>query len=152
MNIQLGNTTSPQRKIYKNFTVGTTKSVTFKNDEDVVNPTLLMTYESGIDRYNYAYIEQLHRYYWIASIKELTGRMCELQLKCDVLMTYKPDIADTTLTIVRKGTGGSSMIPDTKLPLYPYRDLVVVQFEENKFFSGSFSEATPCFVLNVAGK
>lgn len=152
MNIQLGNTTSPQRKIYKTFTVGTTKDVTFKNDEDVVNPTLLMTYTTGIDQYNYAYIPQLNRYYWVASIKEVTGRMCELQLKCDVLMTYKPDINNTTLTIVRKGTGGSSMIPDTKLPLYPYRDLAIVRFEESPFFNGTFNKSTPCFVLNVAGK
>ena len=150
MNIQLGNTTSPQRKIYKNFTVGTTKSVTFKNDEDVVNPTLLMTYTDGIDRYNYAYIEQLHRYYWIASIKEVTGRMCELQLKCDVLMTYKPYIMNQDFVIKRRSGSGSTMIPDSNLPLNPYRDMRVIKFP-NSFFETE-DENSQCFVLTVAGK
>lgn len=149
MQITLGNTTSPQRKIYKNFTDQVNYTVNFKDDEDVVNPVLIMTYVSGIDRFNYAYIPQLHRYYWVTDVQELIGGMCALYLKCDVLMTYKPDIDASELLLTRLGTGGSTMIPDSKLPIAPYRDISIVEFEEKPF---TYSKASDVFVLCVAGK
>ena len=149
MIITLGNTTSPQRKIYKNFTDTQNYTVTFRDDEDVVNPVLLMNYVSGMDRYNYAYISQLHRYYWVTNIEEMIGGVCALYLKCDVLMTYKPTIDDSELMLTRIGTGGSTMVPDNKLPIAPYKEIVLAKFDKNPFV---FTKASDCFVLTVAGK
>ena len=151
MEIQLGNTSSPQRKIYKEFVVATTKTIHFLDTENAVSPNVVLAYSSGIDRYNYAYIPQLHRYYWVNAISEVIGGMCTLTLQTDVLMTYKPDIMDTTLMIVRKSTGGSGMIPDSQLPLYPYKNLKVIEFDNKPFFN-NFDENTQCFCLTVAGK
>ena len=152
MEIQLGNTTSPQRKIYKNFTVGVTKTVQLLDTEDVCNPQLVLTYTSGIDRYNYAYIPQLHRYYWVEHISEVVGGMCTLTLRVDVLMTYKPAIDDTNLMIKRGSNGTVGMIPDNQLPLMPYRDLMVIKFEEEPFFANDLTQYSPCFVLAVGGR
>lgn len=151
MNIQLGNTTSPQRKIYKDFTVGVTKTIRFLKDENVCAPKVLLDYAVGIDRYNYAYIPELHRYYWVSEITEVTGGMCMLVLNVDVLMTYKPEIDNADLMISRSTSIGTSMIPDSKLPLYPYKAVRYAQFEEAPFFN-NLNDATPCFILNVAGK
>ena len=152
MEIQLGNTTSPQRKIYKNFTVGVTKTVQLLDTEDVCNPRLVLTYTAGIDRYNYAYIPQLHRYYWVEHISEVVGGMCTLTLRVDVLMTYKPAIDDTNLMIKRGSNGTVGMIPDNQLPLMPYRDLMVIKFEEEPFFADDLTQYSPCFVLAVGGR
>ena len=155
MQIQLGNTTSPQRKIYKNFTVGVTKTVQLLDTEDVCNPQIVLTYNPDdtvtVDRYNYAYIPQLHRYYWVEHISEVIGSMCTLTLRVDVLMTYKPDIANTDLMVVRSSTDGSGMIPDVNLPLYPYKETRYIKFDKSPFFNG-FTDQTRCFILNVAGK
>lgn len=157
MQIQLGNTTSPQRKIYKNFTVGVTKTVQFLDTEDVCNPQVVLTYNANdtptpVDRYNYAYIPQLHRYYWVEHISEVVGGMCTLTLRVDVLMTYKPAIDDTNLMIKRGSNGTVGMIPDNQLPLMPYRDLMVIKFEEEPFFENDLTEQSPCFVLAVGGR
>jgi len=151
MEIQLGNTSSPQRKIYKDFIVATTKTIHFLDTENAVSPNVVLAYSTGIDRCNYAYIPQLHRYYWVKTISEVIGGMCTLTLQTDVLMTYKPDIMDTSLMIVRKSTGGSGMIPDSQLPLYPYKNLKVIEFDNKPFFN-NFDENTQCFCLTVAGK
>lgn len=152
MTINLCNTTSPQRKIYKELTEGITKTITFRDSENVCNPVVLLTYSAGIDRYNYAYIPQLHRYYWIMGIEELIGGMCALTLKVDVLMTYKPEIMDTNLMLKRKGIDGIGMIPDEQLPLYPYKDLKVIKFEGQPFIDDSLTEHSPCFLLTVGGR
>lgn len=158
MDVIIYTTTSPQKKIYKQLdNAHTISNVHFKDDENVVNPVLIFTYSSnldvnvgGIDRYNYAYIQQLHRYYWITSIEVLKGGMCALYLKCDVLMTYKPDLANTDLMISKKSSG-SGLLPDKELPLYPYQALKVIKFDKDPFFD-NFTDSTPCYVLNVAGK
>ena len=156
MEIQLGNTTSPQRKIYKNFTVGVTKTVQSLDTEDVCNPQVVLTYNANdtptpVDRYNYAYIPQLHRYYWVEHISEVVGGMCTLTLRVDVLMTYKPAIVDTVLMIKRSSTAGTGMIPDNQLPLMPYRNLQVIKFEGTPFFD-HLTRDDPCFVLAVGGR
>ncbi|WP_294242420.1 hypothetical protein [Pseudobutyrivibrio sp.] len=153
MTLILYNTTSPQRKINKTLTNAYTVTFSLKGDANVVSPVVLLKYISGIDRFNYAYIEEFHRYYWITDIHELIGGVTELTLRCDVLMTYKPDVLAANLSMIRKGKGGLSMIPDTNYPLYPYRDMKVIKFvPEVPVLTDTMDEYTKCFVLTVAGK
>lgn len=153
MTIYLYNTESPPRKVYKQLdNEYQIDNVVFKDTEDVVNPVLLLHYTQNIDRtrYNYAYIPSLHRYYFINSFQVLTGQVVAISLQCDVLMTYKPFIDNSDLNIVKIGTGGSTMIPDSGLPLYPYKDLKIIKFPTTPFFN-NLTHQTSCFVLIVAG-
>lgn len=150
MTLTLYNTTSPQRKINKTLTNAYTVTFSLKGDANVVTPVIFLKYVSNIDRFNYAYIAEFHRYYWIEDIHELIGGVTELSLRCDVLMTYKPDILGANLAMIRKEKGKLSMIPDTSYPLYPYRDMKVIKFEKD--LSSTMDSHTQCFVLTVAGK
>lgn len=152
MTIELSTTTSPQRKIIKTLSNTITREIQLKDDNNVCTPTVLLTYVRNIDRYNYAYIPALHRYYWIDSITEMVGGICALSLKVDVLMTYKPDILDAYLMLKRKTTDGIGMIPDSQLPLMPYKDLKVIKFESEPFFSKDLTRYSPCYVLAVGGR
>lgn len=155
MTITLYNTSSPAKKIYKtlenNYEIS---GVVFLDSEDVVNPVLLLSYTTNIDRtrFNYCYIPDLHRYYFITGFEVMTGQVVAISLHCDVLMTYKPYLVDQNINIVRKGSGGSTMIPDNNLPIYPYKDMKVIKFDSTPFKSNEFNSGTRCFVLNVAGK
>lgn len=151
MTLKLYNTTSPQRKIYKSLSNETSVTMHLKDENDVCNPVVLLRYVQNIDRFNYAYIVELGRYYWIDAITEIPGGVTSLHLKVDVLMTYKPELANTTLMIKRKSKGGSTMITDNCLPLYPYKELKTIKFENEPFFK-DFTDYTRCFILNVAGK
>ena len=147
--LYLYNTSSPQRKIYKTLTNEKVVNVTFRDTENVVSPVVLLTYIQGIDRYNYAYIPELHRYYFIESINELIGGVCALSLRCDVLMTYKPYIMNEDFSIIRRGDKGLTMIPDTSYPLYPYRNLKVIKFPVE--IGDELQEHSPCFCLTLIG-
>ncbi len=152
MEIKLYNTQSPQKKINKVLTNEKTIQITMKDNENVVTPTVLLTYITGIDRYNFAYIPQLHRYYFITSYEEIIGGICAVQLKCDVLMTYKPYIEQYKALIVRKEDGGLSDIPDTRYPLKPNKNMRIIEFTTNAFESDEFTDNSQCFLLEVAGK
>lgn len=66
--------------------------VFFKSQTDIINPVLTLKKDDTIFNYNYAFIEQLKRYYFINDIKVFPNNIYEVQLSIDVLQTYKDDI------------------------------------------------------------
>lgn len=66
----------------------------------------------GVLEYNYAYIPRFNRYYFINNISWDNG-MFILNLKCDVLGTYKTAIGNYTGFVVRASAANDSMIEDT---------------------------------------
>lgn len=50
---------------------------------------------------NYAYIPELQRYYFITDIKPLTNVLWEIDMKCDVLMSFKEEILQLNGVIAR---------------------------------------------------
>lgn len=62
-----------------------------RSDIDIMSPVIGVK-GNDIINYNYCYIEELKRYYYITNYKSLAKDIIELYLKIDVLMTYKEDI------------------------------------------------------------
>lgn len=52
-------------------------------------------------KYNYAYIPQFYRYYYIDNITFLQGNNVQLDLSCDVLMSFYDDYIDKKQYITR---------------------------------------------------
>lgn len=69
-------------------------TIRLKRDTDIVNPMIILSAQEDINfkDYNYAYIEELHRYYYINSVTNLNNIHWQLFLSCDVLETYKDEI------------------------------------------------------------
>lgn len=85
--------------------------VTLKNGSDLVNPELTLTIsESDIVNYNYAYF--LGRYYWITQKTMIRTNLCLIQLKIDVLASYKLSIGNTPLYILRSSAASNGAIVD----------------------------------------
>ena len=61
---------------------------------------------------NYAYIEELHRYYYVKEIKSVNNRMWRIDLLTDVLMTYKDKILDSYCVIERQENEYDPLIID----------------------------------------
>ena len=94
MNLILYKTNDSPNTINKTLTDSLTININFKKDVDVVNPEIVL---SGDFRgYNYAYIAELNRYYFIDSMEQLNLHLVKLFLKCDVLETYKAEILAST--------------------------------------------------------
>ena len=105
MKIALYKTPSSPNKIEKTLKGEIVyESIMLKEDTDVKNPVIII---SGIPKvgsisdYNYAYIPQFHRYYWIENITFNKGGLIELYMRVDVLMSYKESILNSKQLIDR---------------------------------------------------
>lgn len=70
------------------------------NMVDILHPSITVQYDgTGIFPYNYCYIPDLKRYYFISGITNDGGKKYILQLDVDVLKTYEQQILGTTATV-----------------------------------------------------
>lgn len=91
---------SEDNAINKSLTLITTlNNVVAKGNVDVVNPTLIVEFDSDyVDKINYAKIDDYDSYYFVKPIA-MTGSRCAVQLKRDALETFKSDILNLTAII-----------------------------------------------------
>ena len=97
MNCVLYNNQSQENKLNKVLTNKGTRTIIFLDSVDFLRPRI--TVKSLPTETNYVYIESLGRYYFISDIKNLKNELFELNLRCDVLMTYKQDIEESQAII-----------------------------------------------------
>lgn len=98
MNIQLCKNTSEKNKINKNITSGITLSGSLRNESNVVNPSIIINIDNPTI-YNYAYIPEFNRYYFITNYISLRTGMWQINLKSDVLMSFKDSILSSEVLI-----------------------------------------------------
>ena len=66
--------------------------VSLKRETSMTNPTLIMTIDNEV--YNYLWIPDWGRYYFIDDIVYGNSNLCELRCTLDILATYKDDISN----------------------------------------------------------
>ena len=79
----------------KQKTLVTGMNITLKKQTNILTPYLKIYYPNGIEEFNYAYIDELARYYFITNIEPYPNDIYYLQLEVDVLETYKEDILES---------------------------------------------------------
>lgn len=94
MELQLMINSSSNNVIHKELEAGHSIPLTIRNDVDIINPRLFLTEIVGVDysHYNYAYITEFDRFYFITAREYVRHKTWLLELECDVLETYKTDI------------------------------------------------------------
>lgn len=96
--------------------------------------------------YNYAYISAFHRYYFIEGMIYMEG-LWQLQLKCDVLATYKSAIGAESLYVLRAASSYDGEIRDN---YYPITGDIDYSSQAESPFPG-YTYATGCYILNIMG-
>lgn len=98
MNITFYNTTSPGEALYKKLNNAVTISGEARDIVDVENPTFVI---EGIDFtiYNYFYVSDLKRYYFIANRTGLANGLVQITGVTDPLMSFQTQIANLNLLI-----------------------------------------------------
>jgi hypothetical protein len=91
MEIKLFKTLSPRKKLVKELTDGITLTGTLRGQSSVMSPSLQIQ-DIAVIGYNYCYIPDFGRYYYINDINALRANLFELSLGIDVLMTYASEI------------------------------------------------------------
>lgn len=91
MEIKLYKTSSPRKKLVKDLTDGITLLGTLRAQSSVMSPTFTVQ-DISVVGYNYCYIPDFGRWYYINGIDALRANLYELSLGIDVLMTYAAEI------------------------------------------------------------
>lgn len=127
MTISLYQCADDSRKMNKTLTAERSYNVQLKNDTDVTAPVFLLSSPLP-PNYNYGYIPDFKRYYFIESSSITVGKMYEISLKCDVLMTYKSEISQSAVIVRRSSNKGNKLIPDN-IPLLAKRQYIYKNFK-----------------------
>ena len=98
MEIKLYKTSSPRKKLVKDLTDGITLTGTLRGQSSVMSPSLQIQ-DIAVIGYNYCYIPDFGRYYYINGINALRANLFELSLGIDVLMTYSEAIRNNAAII-----------------------------------------------------
>lgn len=100
MEIKFYNNSSDNQVISKNITLIKSVSAEFFNDSSILNPKIVIKYDSSLFSSNYCFIEYLNsRYYYIDDITILNGSRMLISCSVDVLMTYATQIKGLTVII-----------------------------------------------------
>ena len=84
---------------------------------DILSPSIVLSYVTNLETYNYVYIPEFHRYYFITGISLLSGKRAVINCAVDVLHTYHADIKNCNATIIRAEKPKSRNIHDSKYPI-----------------------------------
>ena len=90
--ISLFKTASENNRVVKTLTDEKQLSGELRNQTSVLNPSIRIESADNISAYNYAYISEFGRYYYITDIVSVRTNCWIISLRCDVLMSYKDEI------------------------------------------------------------
>lgn len=129
MNITLYKTASDSRALLKTFT-GTSKSVpiTLKFDTDIMNPVFELDATGITPDFNYIYVQEWARYYFIKNITYIPGGRVEIACHIDVLMSHRAQISQETAIIDRQENEANLYIVDGSIPIENRTQVYFKQF------------------------
>lgn len=103
MNILLYKTTNANNDLNKTISNKVELVGALRDASSIIAPSILI--QSNPIGYNYAYIPEFGRYYYIKNITAFRKGAYIVDLKCDVLMSFKDEILNMSGIVSRLTTG-----------------------------------------------
>lgn len=97
--ISLFKTASENNRVVKVLTDEKQLSGELRDQTSVLNPSIRIESADNISTYNYAYISEFGRYYYITDIVSVRTNCWVVSLRCDVLMSYKDEIQNLNVIL-----------------------------------------------------
>lgn len=111
MNITLYVNNSERQAISKNLSNGITLTGSLRNESSVINPTILIE-TTNPSSYNYAYIPEFGRYYFITDMVSVRTNLWRVSMSVDVLMSFAQSILNLDVIV------SDASIGDADSPTY----------------------------------
>lgn len=140
---------SDNRTINKVISQVFTTSITPFKTLDIINPVVEIEYDSRIYTCNYAYIDTLHRYYYITNISLAKGNRMLIDLSVDVLahLITNTGVKNIPVTVIRNENIGSNAVVDTKYPLNSNDNFI----ESRVFPVNPFTDTGNNYLIGING-
>ena len=131
----------------------TYSNVLLKDNCSLVNPALQLSIPAGTDntRWNYCYIQEFHRYYYVVDWMYDRG-IWTAELQVDVLASFKDEIGGQTLYVLRSSHTYNGDVPDSTYPCTAAQATFQSTAEDNPFglVSGSYTQGT--YIAGIVNK
>ena len=116
MDITLCYNSSDNRCINKKIIDGETVSGTLRNNTSIISPTIIFENATPL-KYNYAYIPEFKRYYYIKNITSVRNNLWEVEFQVDPLMSFRGDIFALRVVVDKQSNeyNGDEYIDDSSL-------------------------------------
>ena len=98
MDITLYTNSSERQAITKTLSTGYQLTGSLRNESSVINPSILIEIDNP-SSYNYAYISEFNRYYFITDIISVRTNLWRINMSVDVLMSFASDILDLDVIV-----------------------------------------------------
>ena len=142
--ISLFKTASENNRVVKELTDEKQLSGELRNQTSVLNPKIRIESADNIAGYNYCYIPEFGRYYYIVDITSVRTRVWEVSMRCDVLMSYKDEIKTITGVVVRQESNPNKLLVDRLERIQSNKEIDIL------YYPYSFSKNLQ-YVLVTAG-
>lgn len=123
---------------------GTTVNGNLRADSGILSPAIEFA-TGNPAAYNYAYIPDWNRYYWITEWT-YTGGLWLASMRVDALASWRDRIGDSTQYVVRSSAASNGAIIDG---LYPGTSDVEVVFDETE---SPWDASAPSYMVGIIGK
>lgn len=141
MELQLLNCLDNDNVIGKTYTVIDTLDIKLKSNVNIQSPTLILTKKPTINYDEVNYAKLLERFYFVTSFQQGKTNFITLNLKEDVLETFKDDILNGTAIITR-----------SQKPTYDTDGLTSDSRTETDLFNSDTTlEDVESYILNTIG-
>ena len=143
MNVTLYKNTSEKAKVGKTLASASAHTGTLREGCDVVNPTIIVE-GNNLSDFNYMYIPEFHRYYFITGITSVKKGLWQIDGHCDVLESYKESIKENVAIIKRQESIWDLYLNDEKFKAESTNKTATILFPNDLF-------NTVNFILTAAG-
>ena len=143
MNVTLYKNSSEKAKVGKTLASASTHTGTLREGCEVVNPTIIVEGDNLSD-YNYMYIPEFHRYYFITGITSIKKGLWQIDGHCDVLESYKEQIKAQKAVVERQENKYNLYLNDPEWKIYRNKQVLT------RTFPNGFSD-TGFYYLTVVG-
>ena len=124
-----------KNKINKTLENGlTVNDVVIQNDFDITAFELLIKNTDFTSEYNYCYIQDLGRYYFIESVERMNGSIYKIMLSVDVLKSFSTQIENINAIIVKSENPDDNFVDCEKSENYTSE---VINLTDNFNHSGN---------------
>lgn len=144
MTIKLYKTPSEVNKVTKVLNDELSLTGELRESSSVITPIIKIE-EDDLTDYNYAYIPEFGRYYFITNITSVRNGLWELAMRVDVLMTYADEIKANTAVIARNSNLWNLYYQDEQFKILNYETI------QTKAFGVSLNPSSQIVLICAGG-
>lgn len=148
MDINFYNSTNDTHVVNKLLYAPFTVSGNLRDEQSITSPAIEIASDTSILNYNYCYIPDLKRYYFIMAIDSVRTGLWRIFLHVDVLMSFKEQFLPLSAVIARQENLYNLYLADDRFLVNTPRRIYTVPFPNRL---PAAADGTKSFVLTIAG-